>query len=100
MKNNDQIEIKPYELLDKLRCKEDISLIDVRDGDSFNDWHIFDSINHPLFNLLKSKGKDLKKYRNKNIVTICTRGVDSLVAAKELKNLGFNVQSLAVRLTA
>jgi len=99
MNEENIIEISPLELLNKLKNRENIKLIDVRDPESFKEWHIFDSLNYPLLNLIKSKD-DLQHLKKEKIVTICTRGIDSLEAAEELKSRGFDVQSLTGGLTS
>ena len=93
-------EIDPKDLKKKMDNNDDIFLLDVRTPAEYESWRIsYEKHENPklipvdhLFgntsNLLKEIPKD------KEIVTICAHGNRSLIAAKLLNQLGYNVKSV------
>ncbi len=93
--------ISPKEVKDHLRSAENgYLLVDIRTEAEHSDWNIKGSINIHL-NKLISEGnflgikeilKDLPK--DKMIVTICAKGLNSQVAASILREMGYNSVSM------
>jgi glyoxylase-like metal-dependent hydrolase (beta-lactamase superfamily II)/rhodanese-related sulfurtransferase len=93
-------EIGPTELKKKIDNKEDIFILDVRTPQEYESWKLsYGNHQNPklisvdrLFtndsNLLKEIPKD------KEIVTLCAHGNRSMMAARLLNQLGYNVKSL------
>ena len=69
-------------------------IIDVRNSQTYTDWHIFNSINFPIMQLLARKDFYESKYQNNELVLVCTRGKDSLAGAEHLQSKGLNARSL------
>lgn len=75
-------------------------LIDIREKPEFDDWNIKGSLNLPIndliaggnFREIKSQLETLPK--DKLIVTICARGINSQVAASILRDMDYNAVSL------
>lgn len=85
--------ISPEELWSKIKKKENIVLVDVRQAEEFSDFKIPGSINIPLSELFKKESVD-KIPKNKQIVTICPHGNRSMVAAFALARNGIDALSL------
>ena len=93
-------EIEPNELKKKIDNHENIFILDVRTPQEYESWKLsYDKHDNPklipidrLFlndsNLLKEIPKD------KEIVTVCAHGNRSLMAARLLDQLGYNVKSV------
>jgi glyoxylase-like metal-dependent hydrolase (beta-lactamase superfamily II)/rhodanese-related sulfurtransferase len=93
-------EIEPSELKKKIDNHENIFILDVRTPQEYDSWKLsYDRHDNPklipidrLFlndsNLLKEIPKD------KEIVTVCAHGNRSLMAARILSQLGYNVKSI------
>ncbi|MGH9974184.1 MAG: rhodanese-like domain-containing protein, partial [Nitrososphaeraceae archaeon] len=93
-------EIEPSELKKKIDNHENIFILDVRTPQEYESWKLsYDKYDNPklipidrLFlndsNLLKEIPKD------KEIVTVCAHGNRSLMAARLLNQLGYNVKSV------
>jgi glyoxylase-like metal-dependent hydrolase (beta-lactamase superfamily II) len=93
-------EIEPTELKKKIDNHEDIFILDVRTPQEYETWKLsYDNHENPklipvdrLFlndsNLLKEIPKD------KEIVTVCAHGNRSMMAARLLNQLGYNVKSV------
>ncbi|HEY7227367.1 MAG TPA: rhodanese-like domain-containing protein [Nitrososphaeraceae archaeon] len=99
-KTENRQEIEPTELKKKIDNHEDIFILDVRTPQEYESWKLsYDSHQDPklipvdrLFqndsNLLKEIPKD------KEIVTVCSHGNRSMMAARLLNQLGYNVKSV------
>jgi len=99
-KTDTRQEIEPTELKKKIDNHEDIFILDVRTPQEYESWRLsYDSHQNPklipvdrLFqndsNLLKEIPKD------KEIVTVCSHGNRSMMAARLLNQLGYNVKSV------
>jgi len=93
-------EIEPTELKKKIDNHEDIFILDVRTPQEYESWKLsYDNHQNPklipvdrLFtndsNLLREIPKD------KQIVTLCSHGNRSMMAARLLNQLGYNVKSV------
>jgi len=89
--------ISPAKVNDLLKNgKNDFLIVDIRDPHEFNDWNINGSINNPVNSLLvkgeyssmKNQLKDLPK--DKFIITVCLRGINSQVVSSVLQEMGYN----------
>ncbi len=77
---------------------EDAVVIDLRDQDAFSAGHIINAIRAAAddFDLPR-----MDKYKQKNIILVCTRGIQAQTLATKLKSKGFaNPMVLAGGLTA
>ena len=80
-----------------LSNKDDSMLIvDIRDSDNFDDWHIKDSKNVDVYkdildnNIDKVKQELIKLPKDRKIVTVCNTGVTSQKASTLLESLGYD----------
>src|SRR4030095_4702096 len=93
--------ISPQEIKNKLRNNSrDFIIVDIRDENEYSDWNIRGSINLPINSYL-AKGEyeqmkeELKRLpKDKLIITVCARGINSQVAASMLRDFGYNSFSL------
>jgi glyoxylase-like metal-dependent hydrolase (beta-lactamase superfamily II) len=93
--------ITPKEVKTKLRNGDtDFLIVDIRDEEEYRDWNINGSINVPV-NSFVARGlvDEIRKELNvlpkdKQIITICTRGVNSQVAARMLREMDYNALHL------
>src|ERR1700690_2710308 len=88
---NDEIEIKPEDLLAAVQGNDPPLLLDVRKPWEFDHCHIDGSVLIPL-DQLPSRLSELDRQRP--VVTICHVGMRSLMAADYLRSSGFEVRSL------
>jgi glyoxylase-like metal-dependent hydrolase (beta-lactamase superfamily II)/rhodanese-related sulfurtransferase len=93
-------EIDPEELKKKIDNNEDIFLLDVRTPQEYEAWRIsYENHNNPKLipvDRLFMKDPTLLEEipKDKEIVTICAHGNRSMIAAKILTQLGYNVKSV------
>jgi glyoxylase-like metal-dependent hydrolase (beta-lactamase superfamily II)/rhodanese-related sulfurtransferase len=85
--------IAPEELWSKIKKKEELVLLDVRQPDEFLDFKISGSINIPLSELFNKDSLD-KIPKDKQVVTICPHGNRSMVAVFALARNGIDAVSL------
>lgn len=85
------------ELFTRLKNRDNILLLDIRQVHQYKMWQFFGSINIPLDDLPR---KIDKLPKDKEIVVICDRGNTSQQAAKTLHELGFKARILAGGLKA
>ena len=93
-------EIDPEELKKKIDNNENIFLLDVRTPQEYEAWRIsYENHNNPklipvdrLFMNDPNLFKEIPK--EKEIVTVCAHGHRSMIAAKILHQLGYNVKSV------
>ncbi|MFW9777771.1 MAG: MBL fold metallo-hydrolase [Candidatus Heimdallarchaeota archaeon] len=93
MNLNPSLEISAKELHDRLQAQEDLALIDVRSPQAYYDWNLLDSKNIPLRELFEKRELGAE-FKNRKIITVCTRGNDSNMAAKILRSQGISALSL------
>lgn len=93
--------ISPKEMKERLQSGADnFILLDIRDTGEYADWNIKGSVNIPINPILASGDvpgikqalKSLPK--DKEIITVCARGINSQVAADILANMGYNASIL------
>ena len=65
---------------------ENAVVIDLRDKEAFKNGHIIDSINVNADDFELPK---MNKYKNKNIILACARGLQSPAVAAKIRSLGF-----------
>ena len=97
----DDFLISPKEVKEHINSVQNgYLLVDIREEDEFNDWNIKSSLNVPVNDLIASgnfsgiKAKLETLPKDKLIVTICARGINSQVAASILRDLGYKSVSL------
>ena len=98
-KNNNK-EINPKDLKHKLDNSENVFLLDVRTQQEYNSWKLsYNDYDNPklipvdrLFNNANNLQDEIPK--DKEIITICAHGQRSMMAAKLLTKLGYNVKSV------
>ncbi len=84
--------ITPKELSDN----KDYFILDIRNSDQFNDWHIPKSKNIDVYNdIWQGKSEHVKQKfynlpKNKEIIIVCPVGVTSQHASNILESLGYN----------
>ena len=66
---------------------ENAVVIDLRDKEAFKTGHIIDSINATAEDFNQPK---MNKYKDKNIILICARGLQSPAVAAKIRTQGFN----------
>ncbi len=102
----DNFLISPKEIKEHLESQADGSstngylLVDIRDENEFRDWNIKGAINLPVNSFLaqgnypKLKEELMKLPKDKLIVTICARGINSQVAASMLREMDYKAVAL------
>lgn len=83
-------ELTPQSVVAMLN-NDDAVVIDLRDKESYKAGHIIDSINATVEDFEQSK---MNKYKNKNIILVCARGLQSPAAAAKIRSQGY--QSLVL----
>lgn len=97
---SDVLKIGAQELRAKLEEGQPLVLVDIREADEFEGWHIHGSRNFPVYDALKEDREeplirssgDLP--RDRLIVTVCRGGIVSVRAAEVLQGLGYEALSL------
>lgn len=84
-------ELSPQALIDKINQDEAV-LIDIRDKETFNKAHIIHSIHAKLDDFEQGK---MNKYKNKYLVLVCAKGLQSSAAAAKLQSQGFQCTVLS-----
>jgi glyoxylase-like metal-dependent hydrolase (beta-lactamase superfamily II)/rhodanese-related sulfurtransferase len=100
------LEIEPDDLKERLDTGKDIYILDVRTPEEYQAWRIsYDRYQNPplipVDQLFSLPGKSPEQIpMHKEIVTVCTHGNRSMMAAKLLSRLGYNVKSLGGGMSA
>lgn len=93
-------EITIDELAKRLESGEDISVIDIRETNEYDDWHIHGAENIPSYNALGMGRTDAlsgqlgDRPRSRPIVTVCRMGQVSQLACGVLENMGYDAWNL------
>jgi len=83
-----------------LESGKPVAVVDIREANEYNDWHIHDSTNIPVYNALNRGNTDaltphIKSLPNdRPIVTVCRMGNTSKLAAHILELSGYDASSL------
>lgn len=94
-------EMNAAALRERLEAGESLEVVDIREGDEFDAWHIFGSRNVPVYNALREgRAEGLKQLaeslpNDRPIVTVCRAGLMSQRAAGLLESMGFEAISLS-----
>ena len=76
---------------------ENAVVIDLRDKEAFKSGHIIDSINVTAEDFEQPK---MTKYKNKNIILVCARGLQSPATAAKIRTQGYQPLVLKGGITA
>lgn len=95
-------EITHDDLIRRLVAGENISILDIREADEFDDWHISGASNLPLYNTIASGDygtveKVLRSTtldKNMPVVAVCREGATSRIACQALAAIGYDAASL------
>lgn len=92
----DNLQLEPAILKQKMDKGEDIFIVDVRTPEEYNAWKIsYDKYRNPFLIPIDELFESFEKIpKNKEVVTVCSHGNRSLLAAKFLKQLGYDVRSV------
>lgn len=78
-------ELSPQAAVDLIN-HENAVIIDLRDKEAFKNGHIIDSINTTPDDFEQAK---MTKYKNKSIILVCARGLQSPAVAAKIRTLGY-----------
>ncbi|CEG57684.1 rhodanese-like domain-containing protein [Legionella fallonii] len=78
-------ELSPQAAVAMLNNDEAI-IVDLRDKESYKAGHIIDSVNATVEDFAQPK---MNKYKNKNIILVCARGLQSPAAAAKIRTQGY-----------
>jgi rhodanese-related sulfurtransferase len=84
-KNKKEKELTPQAVVD-LMNHESIPIIDIRNKETFQQGHIIDSIQGSINDFETSK---LSQYKDKPVILVCARGIESVALAKKLRTQGY-----------
>lgn len=84
-------ELTPQAAVDLIN-NEHAVVIDLRDKETFKKGHIIDSINAKNEDFDQQK---MDKYKNKNIILVCARGLQAPALAKKIRTQGYQPQVLS-----
>jgi glyoxylase-like metal-dependent hydrolase (beta-lactamase superfamily II)/rhodanese-related sulfurtransferase len=96
--HNGPLEIEPYDLKNKMDSGENLYILDVRTPDEYKSWKIsYDKQVEPSLVPL-DKLSSAEQIRNipkdREVITVCSHGMRSKMAAEYLSQLGYNVKSI------
>lgn len=95
---NGPLEIEPYDLKNKMDSGENLYILDVRTPEEYKSWKIsYDKQVEPsLIPLDKlSSAEQIRNIpRDREVITVCSHGMRSKMAAEYLSQLGYNVKSI------
>lgn len=84
-----------HELLNDKNSIEKYLIIDLRDKQEYEEYHVRNAINIEYDEFMDIDDYDRIIDKNKYIILYCDRGGRSIYAAKKLGVFGYNVKSLA-----
>lgn len=96
--HNSPLEIEPYDLKNKMDSGENLYILDVRTPEEYKSWKIsYDKQVEPSLVPL-DKLSSAEQIRNipkdREVITVCSHGMRSKMAAEYLSQLGYNVKSI------
>lgn len=89
-------EISPQDLVDKINNDAAI-VVDIRDKDTFAKGHIIHSVQANVSDFENNK---MNKYKDKHLVLVCTKGLQSATTAAKIRSQGYQVLVLRGGITA
>lgn len=96
--HNGPLEIEPYDLKNKMDSGENLYILDVRTPEEYKSWKIsYDKQVEPsLVPLDKlSSAEQIRNIpRDMEVITVCSHGMRSKMAAEYLSQLGYNAKSI------
>jgi glyoxylase-like metal-dependent hydrolase (beta-lactamase superfamily II)/rhodanese-related sulfurtransferase len=96
--HNGPLEIEPYDLKNKMDSGENLYILDVRTPEEYKSWKIsYDKQVEPhLVPLDKlSSAEQIRNIpKDREVITVCSHGMRSKMAAEYLSQLGYNVKSI------
>lgn len=96
--HNGPLEIEPYDLKNKMDSGENLYILDVRTPEEYKSWKIsYDKQVEPsLIPLDKlSSAEQIRNIpKDREVITVCSHGMRSKMAAEYLSQLGYNVKSI------
>ncbi len=92
-------EITPTELSARIGSEDEPFVLDIRDEDEFENWHIPGSENIPVNDALKTDPETVKPElseipSDEEVVTVCAAGVVSKEATEQLREVGYDAKTL------
>lgn len=78
-------ELSPQAAVDQIN-NENAIIIDIRDKEAFKKGHIIDAINAKSDDFEQQK---MEKYKNKPIILVCERGLQTPALAKKIRTQGY-----------
>ena len=96
-------EITREKLTDRLVSGEPITVLDIREVNEYDDWHVYGSVNLPVYNAINAGDQTgvtekLKAFAlddDKPVAVVCRMGNASKMAAYMLHSMGYDAFSLA-----
>lgn len=93
------LQVEPEVLKQKIEKGENIFIIDVRTPEEYNSWKIsYDKCQElaliPIDKLISSPDSLKEIPKEKEILTVCSHGIRSMMGAKFLRDLGYNAKSV------
>jgi rhodanese-related sulfurtransferase len=94
------LEIDRQSLLRRLHAGENLAIVDIREANEYNDWHIAEASNLPSYIALNTQDyepflQQIQTYpKDREYVLVCRRGYTSKMAARLAIQLGYKALSL------
>jgi glyoxylase-like metal-dependent hydrolase (beta-lactamase superfamily II)/rhodanese-related sulfurtransferase len=92
------LEIEPFDLKSKMDSGENLYILDVRTPEEYNSWKIsYDKHVEPSLVPLEKLSFDeqIRKIpKDREVITVCSHGMRSKMAAEYLSQLGYNAKSI------
>ena len=96
--HNGPLEIEPYDLKNKMDSGENLYILDVRTPEEYKSWKIsYDKLVEPSLvplDKLSSSEQIRNIPKDREVITVCSHGMRSKMAAEYLSQLGYNVKSI------
>jgi glyoxylase-like metal-dependent hydrolase (beta-lactamase superfamily II) len=92
--------VTPTELKGRIDDGEEVFVLDARNGDDFEEWHIggesVDIVNYPYFELLDGVPEELHERLpgDRRVTVLCAKGGSSELVAETLDAAGYDVEHL------
>jgi len=99
-------ELTAEQLKSKLAAGEPMTIVDIREQEKYDDWHIPGSMHVPVIEAMRANNPEpLRQWapklpKDQPLVVICNRGVSSFKAAMLLDSMGYDATSLHLGMKA